>query len=101
MSDSALTSVEVINLPFRVGEWDEDGLIALNKNFTAIEEALAQMQVYMNNYGFTTINNSASLFESLVMIGLDAGLPKVSEAQGRKFYWATDTQKLYMLTPKE
>lgn len=95
------STFEVLNLPFKVTALDQDGLIAIVKNFQAIEDMLQAVQIYMNQIGFAAIIDSNNLFNNLIGIGLDADLPKVRETYGRRLYWAYDTKKLYLLKLKE
>ena len=98
---TVVSSTEVLNLPFKVTSLDQDGLIAIAKNFQAIEDMLASMQLYMNSIGLDAINNALDIFNRIIMIGKEADMPKVNEAKGRRLYWAYDTQKLYLLRLKD
>ena len=100
MPDNITTESEVLQLPFKVTKLDEDGLVAISRNFKAIEDILSAMQSYMNKTGYAAINNANNLFDSIIMVGLDADLPGVNETNGRRFYWAYDSQKLYLLKEK-
>ncbi len=96
---TTITALEVIQLPFRVTEFDEDGLVALARNFATIEENLGKLQVYMNDVGLSIINNSGTLIGNIVLEGLDAAKPAIDVREGHWFYWATDTHKVYLLRP--
>lgn len=92
-----ITRTDIIQLPFKIANWDEDGLVALSRNFTVIEEMLGSLQVYMNSVGYTTINNSGDALDKIVLCGLDADKPEKEERDGTWFYWAEDSEKLYLL----
>ena len=47
---------DIIQLPFRITELNEDMLLALNRNFSEIERILAQLQLYEKSTG-KAINN--------------------------------------------
>lgn len=91
-----LQKVEVVRLPFRVLEFDEDGLIAIDRNFKEIETKLSQLQSYMNNVGFNVIAGGGG--DAILLSGLDAQKPSSGHGlEGKVFYWATDTRKLYAM----
>lgn len=93
---------DLVRLPFRVSEINEDMLMALNRNFTEIEYYLSQIQTYMNTYVFNDMDELLETLDNLVTEGLEADLPTdLVNRNGRWFYWATDTRKLYLLRPIE
>ncbi len=81
-------------------------LSLVNENFKILEMKLQTMTNILtdnNTYNMEDILDDlaelAEMAEFIVTWGLDADKPKCYQRKGRWFYWATDTEKLYLLMP--
>jgi len=72
-------------------------LARINENFKILEMTLNNK---IGTDSGSIIDSTSGLdVASLVIIGIDAQKPKVNKRHGRLFYWAYDTEKLYVLRP--
>lgn len=60
-------ATNVVKLPFALPEnvQDESFVLALDRNFKAIERALGSLQIYMNTTGYDTIYNAQTFISQL------------------------------------
>lgn len=82
-------------------------LSLINENFKILELKFQGMNNLINDDGsigdiditIQELAEMALMAEFIVTWGLDAEKPKIFQRKGRWFYWATDTEKLYLLMP--
>ncbi len=70
-------STEIIRLPFRITELNDDALTQLNRNFSEIEYYLSSLQKYMNETGYSAIEGNDEFQAKAITHGLDADKPVI------------------------
>lgn len=58
-----------------ITDFDEDGLVGLDRNLKELARLLGVAQIYMNTQGKPLLNMNAEFVEKSIIHGLEADLP--------------------------